>query len=50
MVYESAPIRGAPEIGRLSVDTLVLPLLGIQLDPVRYEDPNCPFFPDSTLR
>ncbi len=49
MVYESAPIRGAPEIGRLSVDTLMLPLLGIQLDPVKFEDPNCPFFPDSIL-
>lgn len=50
MIYESVPIKGAPEIGRLSVDTLMLPLLGIQLDPARYEDPNCPFFPDSLLR
>jgi hypothetical protein len=50
MIYESAPIRDAPEIGRLSVDTLMLPLLGIQLDPARFEDPNCPFFPDSVLR
>lgn len=49
MIYESVPIRGAPEVGRLSVDTLMLPLLGIQLDPARYEDPNCPFFPDSLL-
>ncbi len=50
MVYESEPIRGAPEIGRLSVDTLMLPLLGIQLDPARFEDPGCPLFPDSVLR
>ncbi len=50
MIYESAPIRGAPAIGRLSVDSLVLPLLGIQLDPARFEDPKCPFFPDSLLR
>ncbi len=49
MIYESAPIRGAPEIGRVSVDTLMLPLLGIQLDPSRFEDPGCPFFPDSLL-
>ena len=50
MVFESEPIRGAPEIGRLSVDTLMLPLLGIQLDPTRFEDPDCPLFPDSVLR
>lgn len=49
MIYESAPIRGAPEIGRISVDTLMLPLLSIQLDPSRFEDPGCPFFPDSIL-
>jgi hypothetical protein len=49
VVYESSPIRGAPEIGRLTVDSLVVPLLGIQLDPSRFEDPNCPFFPDSVL-
>lgn len=50
MVFESEPIRGAPAIGRLSVDTLMLPLLGIQLDPGRFEDPACPLFPDSVLR
>jgi hypothetical protein len=49
MVYESAPITGAPVIGKLSVDTLMLPLLGIQLDPARFEDPRCPLFPDSLL-
>jgi hypothetical protein len=26
-----------------------LPLLGIQLDPARFEDPRCPLFPDSLL-
>lgn len=50
MIFESEPIRGAPEIGRLSMDTLMLPLLGIQLEPGRFEDPNCPLFPDSLLR
>jgi hypothetical protein len=50
MVFESEPIRGAPLIGRLSVDTLMLPLLGIQLDPGRFEDPGCPLFPDSVLQ
>ncbi len=50
MIFESEPIRGAPPIGRLSMDTLMLPLLGIQLEPSRFEDPNCPLFPDSLLR
>lgn len=50
LIYESDPIRGAPEIGRLNVDSLMLPLLGIQLDPARFEDARCPLFPDSLLR
>ena len=50
MVYESDPIRGAPPIGKLAVDSLMLPLLAIQLDPARIEDPRCPLFPDSLLQ
>lgn len=50
MIYESEPIRGAPLIGKLAMDTLMLPLLGIQLDPSRFEAVNCPLFPDSVLR
>jgi hypothetical protein len=50
MVYESEPIRGAPVIGKLAVDSLMLPLLAIQLDPARFEDPRCPLFPDSLLQ
>lgn len=50
MIYESVPIRGAPTIGKLNIDSLMLPLLGIQLDPARFEDPRCPLFPDSLLR
>jgi hypothetical protein len=50
LIYESDPIRGAPPIGKLNVDTLMLPLLGIQLDPTRFEDARCPVFPDSLLR
>ncbi|MDH4131121.1 MAG: hypothetical protein OEW17_02940 [Gemmatimonadota bacterium] len=49
MLYESEPIRGAPTIGQLNVDSLMLPLLGIQLDPAGYEDPRCPLFPDSII-
>jgi hypothetical protein len=50
LIYESDPVHGAPEIGKLSVDSLMLPLLGIQLDQSRFEDPRCPLFPDSLLR
>ena len=49
MVFESEPIRGAPTIGQVNADSLLLPLLGIQLDPARFEDPRCPLFPDSIL-
>lgn len=50
MIFESHPIPGAPEIGKVNVDSLMLPLLGIQLDPARFEDPRCPLFPDSLLQ
>ena len=49
MLFESEPIRGAPTIGQVNADSLMLPLLGIQLDPARFEDPRCPLFPDSIL-
>ena len=49
MLYESEPLRGAPIIGKVALDTLMLPLIGIQLDPARFEDPGCPLFPDSVL-
>lgn len=50
MLYESEPIKGAPIIGHVALDTLTLPLLGIQLDPTRFEDPACPLFPDSLIQ
>jgi hypothetical protein len=50
MLYESVPIRGAPEIGSLAIDSVMVPLLGIQLPRAKYEDPRCPYFPDSVLQ
>jgi hypothetical protein len=50
MLYESEPIKGAPVLGRIALDSLMLPLLGIQLDPGRFEEPACPLFPDSIVR
>lgn len=50
MLYEGAPVEGAPPIGTVSVGNATVPLIGIQLDPARVEDPRCPFFPDSVLQ
>lgn len=50
MLYESEPIKGAPVLGQIALDSLMLPLLGIQLDPARFEDPKCPLFPDSIVQ
>lgn len=50
LLYEGAPIEGAPEIGSVSVGNTTVPLIGIQLDPAKVEDPRCPLFPDSTIQ
>ena len=50
MLFEGTPVEGAPEIGKVSVGNATVPLIGIQLDPARIEDPRCPFFPDSVLQ
>jgi hypothetical protein len=50
VLYEGTPIEGAPEIGRVSVGDNTVPLLGIQLDPAKIEDPRCPLFPDSVIQ
>jgi hypothetical protein len=49
LLYEGAPVEGAPQIGTVSIDNVSVPLLGIQLDPVKFEDPRCPLFPDSVI-
>ena len=50
MLYEGTPVEAAPEIGRVSVGNATVPLLGIQLDIARIEDPRCPLFPDSVIQ
>jgi hypothetical protein len=50
MLYEGAPVEGAPQIGTVSVGSATVPLIGIQLDPAKIEDPRCPFFPDSVIQ
>jgi hypothetical protein len=49
MLFEGLPVEGAPSIGTVNLGATTLPLIGIQLDPSRIEDPRCPFFPDSVL-
>jgi hypothetical protein len=50
MLFEGTPVEGAPPIGTVSVGNATVPLIGIQLDPAKIEDPRCPFFPDSVLQ
>lgn len=51
MVYEGDPIPGAPKLGEVSVGGASIPLIGVQVDPVKIMDPSCPtLFPDSIIR
>jgi hypothetical protein len=50
MLYEGTPVEGAPQIGTVSVGNASVPLIGIQLDPAKIENPRCPFFPDTVIQ
>jgi len=50
LLYEGATVENAPILGTVSIGSTGIPLIGIQLDPARIEDPRCPFFPDSIIR
>lgn len=50
LLYEGAPVEGAPQIGTVSVGNATVPLIGIQLDPGKIEDPRCALFPDSVIQ
>ncbi len=49
VIYEGAAVIGAPQIGRVSIGSKLVPLIGIQVDSAKFEQPGCPFFPDSVL-
>jgi hypothetical protein len=49
LLYEGIPVENAPEIGTVAIDNATVPLLGIQVDPARFEDPRCSLFPDSVI-
>lgn len=50
LMYEGAVIEGAPVLGNVSIGSLVVPLIGIRVDPARIQEPGCPLFPDSLAR
>jgi hypothetical protein len=50
LVYQGSPVTGAPVLGQVTIGASTVPLIGIQLDPAKYEDPRCPVFPDSVAR
>ena len=50
LIYEGSPIAQAPVLGTVTIEARTVPLLGIQLDPGKYEDARCPVFPDSVLQ
>jgi hypothetical protein len=50
MLFEGTPVEGAPQIGTVAIANATVPLIGIQLDPAKIEDPRCAFFPDSVIR
>jgi hypothetical protein len=50
-LYEGNPIPGAPRLGEVSIGGTSIPLIGVQVDPAKISDPNCPsLFPDSIIR
>ncbi|HEX5005012.1 MAG TPA: hypothetical protein VFV65_06835 [Gemmatimonadales bacterium] len=49
LLYEGTPVALAPVLGSVTIESTTVPLLGIQLDPGKYEEPKCPVFPDSVL-
>ncbi|MCU0620834.1 MAG: hypothetical protein MUC69_04945 [Gemmatimonadales bacterium] len=46
LLYEGVPVEGAPRIGVVSVGGATLPLLGVEVEMARIEDPKCPIFPE----
>jgi hypothetical protein len=50
MLYQGLPVEGAPVIGSVSVADTTVPLVGIQVDVARFQEPGCPLFGDSAAR
>ncbi len=50
MLYEGDPVEAAPRLGEVSLGATSVPLIGVQVDIAKIEEPSCPFFPDSVLQ
>jgi hypothetical protein len=50
LLYEGAPIHGAPRLGSVNAGSKNLPLIGLEADVAKFEDAACPIFPDSLRR
>ncbi|HET8649358.1 MAG TPA: hypothetical protein VFL95_04925 [Gemmatimonadales bacterium] len=50
VLYEGTPVEGAPHIGLVNLGASSVPLLAIQLETAKIEQPGCPLFPDSILK
>ncbi|HEU4698860.1 MAG TPA: hypothetical protein VFS40_06760 [Gemmatimonadales bacterium] len=50
MLFPGLPPEGAPQLGTVSVGGATVPLIGVQTDPKKVEDPKCPLFPDSVAK
>lgn len=47
ILFEGAPVQGAPKLGMVNLGSRNVPLIGIQLDLQRFQNAACPIFPDS---
>lgn len=50
MLFPGLPPEGAPQLGTVTLGSGSVPLIGLQTDPKKIEDPRCPLFPDSVTK
>jgi hypothetical protein len=50
LLYEGTPVEAAPQIGSVAIGDGSVPLIGIQVNPAKIQDPGCPLFPDTVIQ
>jgi hypothetical protein len=50
VLFEGIPIAGAPHLGTIHTADRQVPLIGLQVNLARIEDPRCPLFPPAAPR
>ncbi len=50
VLFEGIPIDGAPHLGTIHAADREIPLIGLQVNLARIEDPRCPLFPPAAPR